>query len=124
MSSEEFAKALKEQGSDAAIRITLQNLQKPPGKRPKPEMVQRSEWFTRLSENEREMLGQTIREAAENAVFGVLAVLDGARVVEDSKEKGDFELYYTRGKDKTLLNDEARTPLHDLYNGLTVHGSA
>ena len=31
MTSEEFTAALKDQGSEGAIRITLQNLQKPPG---------------------------------------------------------------------------------------------
>jgi hypothetical protein len=97
MTSEGFTKALKEQASDAAIRITLQNLRRAPGKRPIADLVMRSNWFAKLSLNDQEMIGEVVREAAKSAVFGVLAVLDGSRAVEDSQEKGSFELFYVKG---------------------------
>jgi hypothetical protein len=118
MTSEEFAQAMADQGSEASVRMTVENLEQPPGRRPKPPLVRRSEWFKGLSESDRQMLIEVVREAAENAVFGVLAILDGARVIEDSEEKGELELYYVKGHERVLLNDHSKAPLHDVYNGL------
>jgi hypothetical protein len=68
------------------------------------------------------MVAEVIREAAENAVFGVLAILDGARVIENASEKGELQLYYVKGDERVLLNDQRKAPLHDVYNGLCAQG--
>jgi len=122
MTSEEFAQAIADQGSGAAVRITVGNLEQPPGRRPKPAFARRSEWFRGLSHTDQQMVAEVIREAAENAVFGVLAILDGARVIENASEKGELQLYYVKGDERVLLNDQRKAPLHDVYNGLCAQG--
>lgn len=56
------------------------------------------------------MLRAVAGEAARSAVFGFLAVLDGARVID--LEKGTFELYHV-GREKRLVNPSG-IDLHDL----------
>ncbi|MNJ00807.1 hypothetical protein D3C73_1602380 [compost metagenome] len=56
------------------------------------------------------MLRAVARDAARSAVFGFLAVLDGARVIDS--EKGTFELYHV-GREKCLVNSSG-IDLHDL----------
>src|SRR5690349_12160906 len=103
MTSDDFARAVKLYASDAAARITLSNLKSPPGRRPTPEYIRRSEWFGKLSLSDQEILTEIIQEAAENAAFGLLAIIDGSRVVEDTPAKGDFELHYSREDQRILL---------------------
>jgi len=55
--------------------------------------------------------------AAEDVVFGTLCVLDGVRVIEDSQDKGDFEVYYVKEGQRTLLNTP-NVSLHELYQSL------
>jgi hypothetical protein len=110
MTAEQSADALKRHASDAGVRITLTNLESPVGRKPSAAALQRSQWFHDLSEQDRKVLIKVRRLAAESAVFGVLTVLEGSRVVEDSAEKGDFELYYVRNGERMRLNDAV---LHD-----------
>ncbi len=64
------------------------------------------------------MLRAALREVAESAVFGFFCVLDGVRVIEESPEKGDLELYYVKGEERNLLNNPNGGELHDLFNSL------
>ena len=116
MTREEFCEGIASRGSDAGIRITIENLKRPPGHRPLASMVKRSDWFNELGEDDQRMLTEVIREAAESTAFGIMAILDGARFIEDTPEKVEFELYYVAGGQRVLLNDKRATPLHDLYN--------
>jgi hypothetical protein len=118
MTAEEFVEVIKLQTSDAAVRSTLASLKEPPGRVPKNRQLGLSRWFKGLSEADQRMVGEALREAAEAAVFGFFAVLDGARVFEYEEEKGDLELFHVRGAERTLLNPKTGPELHDIYNGL------
>ena len=63
------------------------------------------------------MLAETLKDAAEAAIFGFFCVLDGARFIEDGPEKGDFELYYVKGDDRVLLNPPG-DDLHDIFQSM------
>ena len=53
---------------------------------------------------------------AHQAVFGVLAVLDGARVVESTPDKGTFKLAFRKGDKQWDWNPSTGVPLHDHLN--------
>jgi hypothetical protein len=65
MTSEEFARAAKQCGSDAATRTTLHNLKERPGRLPDPAYVRRASW----SPADQEFVAEVIGEAAESAVL-------------------------------------------------------
>ena len=58
------------------------------------------------------MVRGALREAAHTAVFGVFAILDGARRVDSNQPPGDFELWYVGKEGKVKLNGD----LHDVLN--------
>ncbi len=118
MTAKEFVEIMKLQTSDAAVQSTVASLKEPPGRVPTKRQLALSGWFKRLTKADQRMLEEALREAAEAAVFGFFAVLDGARVFEYEEEKGDLELVYVRGAGRTLLNPKSGPELHDLYNGL------
>ena len=65
---------------------------------------------------DQKMVAHVAELAASQALFGALAVLDGARPIEDAIDKGSFELRYVKGGASTVLNDPAGDYLHDLFN--------
>ncbi|EVT69236.1 hypothetical protein X548_17690 [Stenotrophomonas maltophilia 5BA-I-2] len=112
MKAEEFVSAIQSYVLESAVENTISTLARPPGRRVAPELSARSEWFNSLSDAEADMLRAVTRDAARSAVFGFLAVLDGARVIDS--EKGTFELYHV-GREKCLVNSPC-IDLHDLLD--------
>jgi hypothetical protein len=118
MTREEFIQALKVQTSDSAVDGTKRNLERPAGRKPRKADVELSEWYRSLSEADQVRVLQAVQEAAELAVFSFLCVLDGVSAIEDGPDKGELKLYYSKGEQSVLLNDESSDYLHDLYNEL------
>ncbi|MEG2804808.1 hypothetical protein [Stenotrophomonas sp.] len=112
MNSEQFVQAIQQHAQDAATDTTMRNLQSPPGRRPAARAVALSQWYNGLSDQDKANVRAVVGEATHAAVFGVLAVLDGVRVVDE--EKGRFELFHV-GRARTLLNPGDRD-LHDLLD--------
>ena len=113
MNSQEFVEAIKRHGMDAAVEDTIANLRNPPGRRVPPQERARSDWYNGLSDAEVAQVNSVISTAVHEGIFGLLAVLDGARTVDD--EKGLFELTYV-GSQRVLLNNPQAIGLHDLLN--------
>ncbi len=101
----------------------MAGLTKPPGRKPSEHLVKLSEWYNQLNGSDQVMLRQTIREAAEMAVFEIFCVLDGVSVIEDTLEKGELELHYVNGTQRVYLNDPHGEELHNVFNGLCRSGS-
>lgn len=112
MDSKEFAVIIERYVMSAAVEDTVANLKAPPGRGVPAKERLRSEWYNSLPKHEAEYVQAAIADAAHAAVFGILAVLDGARVVDE--QKGRFELVYV-GKERVLLNPQDRD-LHDLIS--------
>jgi len=110
MKSGEFVSALELYVLDTAVEDTMSTLRSPPGRRVDEGAAHRSRWFNSLSTDDADLVRQVAHDSAHAAVFGLLAVLDGVRVIDD--EKGVFELYYT-GSKRSLLNPPD-VDLHDL----------
>jgi hypothetical protein len=60
---------------DGVIRLLVQ----PSGRRPRREIADLSAWYGDLSEQDRDVVGMVVRLAVDQAVFGMLAALDGSR---------------------------------------------
>jgi len=115
MTREEFVDAVRLQAMDAAVRTTVQTLVQPVERRLSEESVNVSNWYRTLTPDDRTHIETVVRRAAFNAVFGVLAILDGVRPVEGAGEKGTFELTYEKQSTRILLNDPTQELLHDMF---------
>lgn len=115
MTKEEFISTIKEVVVEESIKSIQANLTKPSGRSPQKKYIIQSEWFNRLQNEDRKLLMEVVRETAETTVFGFLCVLDGVRAIEDSKPKGQLNLYYQKGEKEILLNASDETYLHDLF---------
>ena len=116
MTAEEFITKVRQVVYDPAISGTLSVIQRPPGRRPSENLTALSAWYAQLSENDRKMLQSAVALAARGATFGMLAVLDGVRQIEETPEKGTLELWYAKGDRRVLLNSSRSEHLHDLFN--------
>jgi hypothetical protein len=113
VNSEDFVEALRRHVGDAAVEDMIANLKQPPGRRVPPAERARSDWYNALSPEDAKHVNSVIATAVHEAMFGVLAVLDGARTIDD--EGGRFELAYLADH-RVILNDPQAIGLHDLLN--------
>jgi hypothetical protein len=116
MTSEEFVNALRELVLKRAVDSTLSAIENPPGRRPRRELVEANAWYQGLSQQDRARVRAVASMVAHQAVFGVLAILDGARVIEDTPDKGTFRLAFRKGGKEWELNAPGGVPLHDILN--------
>ncbi|WP_077728056.1 hypothetical protein [Methylocaldum sp. 14B] len=116
MNNEAFVEAIKQYVGEAAVEDMIANLKNPPGRRVSQKEKMRSDWYNSLSELERDYIGSIVADAVHEALFGLLAVLDGVRAIEDGESKGHFELSYVDEKNQILLNNPNDIGLHDLFN--------
>jgi hypothetical protein len=116
MDSREFIFRIKEIVRDAAISDTLTVINKPPGRKPSPDLIEAANWYRTLDADQRRNLAGVIALAVDYAVFGFLCVLDGVRAIEvHNVDNHHFELRYV-GRNTTLLNSQDNEMLHDIYN--------
>ena len=116
MTPQEFVESVTQVVFKSTVAGCLSLMQKPPGRRPSPQLQALSQWFNELSDSDRSRVQDAISLAARQSVFGLLAVLDGVRQVEESETKGTLELRYLKGGESQLLNDPGAEQLHDIFN--------
>ena len=115
MNSEKFIATIKKVVRDSAVEDTIENLEDPPGRRvPEAEKI-RSDWFNALSDGDRSRVESIVKDAVDEALFGFLSVIDGARAIENGEDKGRLILMY-KSENEQILNDPEKIGLHDLYN--------
>ena len=114
MNTRQFVSALAKTCRDSAVDGCIQRFSSPPGREPSPNLVALSAWFKSLRPADREMVVRAMRDAADSTLFGVLCVIDGARVVEDGSEKSVFRLTATNGNVTSVLSPGEEL-LHDIY---------
>jgi hypothetical protein len=116
MNRRKFVEIIRRIVLEATAKSTAKILKNPPGRRPRRELVELSHWYQSLSDSDKEMVEKLLSAAAHQAVFGMLAVIDGARVIDEGTEKGKLELFYLRGEKRLWLNPPDLEPLHDILN--------
>lgn len=114
----EFIQNFKKQTSDAATFGTIANLEKPTGREPSAKDIDLSNWYCTLTEGDRAVVREIIREAAQLATFNALCLLDGVSAVANGIEEGELELRYVKPGENILLNGPSDELLHDGYNAL------
>lgn len=117
MTSYDFVKRIEIAVHDSAINGTVSLLQRVPGRKPSPNLVQLSQWFNGLRPDDQESVREVIKLAVGNAVFGMLVVLDGDRSISKPDDLlGTIELRYNTEGQSVLLNDPSGEPLHDIFS--------
>lgn len=116
MTSKEFISQIRQVVYKSTISGTMLLIEKPPGRKPPENLVAISKWFSQLPDSDKDMVCKAITLSAHGATFGMLAVLDGVRQIEDSPVKGTLELHYVKNNQHTLLNAPSAEALHDLFN--------
>jgi hypothetical protein len=116
MTPEEFVNVLRLVALDHVTESTISVIEDPPGRRPRPELLELRDWYKGLAEHDHIRVRQVAAMAAHGALFAVLAVLDGVRAVEDTPDKGSFQLIFRKGGKEWVLNPPHGEFLHDLLN--------
>lgn len=115
MKAQQFVAAIRTLVMDAAVSDTISIVLRPPGKSPSHDLVELSRWFHSLSEKDREMTRRMLALVARQAVFGLLAVLDGARKISTSESSPDyFELRHVHGSETDVFGGLHGDSLHEL----------
>lgn len=115
-----FMENIKDSVRDAGVDGTVLQLKQPSGRNPRVKHVKQSEWFNNLSQEDQHMVARVMTEAVDEALFGLFAVLDSVRTIDDDfEESGHFELVYVNKGERVLLNNPDGLDLHDAYNAIT-----
>jgi hypothetical protein len=116
MNSEEFVEGIYAAVYKTSIEAVIKTIADPPGRRPRRDLVELSSWYNGLSDADKSHVRAVVRRAADQAIFGMLCVLDGVRVIDDPHT----DLYLRTG-DGTLLNDPSENELHALFQTAVDH---
>jgi hypothetical protein len=117
MNSDQFVSALIEHVHSPAIQDTIEQLERPTGRKALRRVADAAAWYATLSEPDRASLKLALELAVHRAVFGLLCTLDGVRAVHDDADH-EFQLSSVERGLATRLNSPAGEPLHDKYQGL------
>lgn len=118
MNAEQFVEVIKLVVRDLPMQGMIEQLKKPAGRKPPPDLVAASQWYNSLNEEDLRQLHYIMRSAADSSLFNMLCVIDGVQVVEDTPDKGEFELYFVKNGERVLLNRPDGCMLHDIYNAV------
>ena len=114
MNDEQLINAIVRVVHESAISGVKEDLlDGPSGRSPAAKLLKLHNWYSSLREHDRDMVDQCIGQGVHAAVFGVLCVLDGVRVLEDGG--GEFTLRYQNSEGVFPLNGDS--DLHDIYQG-------
>jgi hypothetical protein len=115
MTRHRFVDALAQVALEEVVRGEISTLRQPPGRRPSPALIARSEWFLGLDEECQSLVIDTMRAAAFGTLHRVLVVLDGGASLDDAGSNGHLQLLWRDSDDVSDLTDPTGTPeLHDL----------
>ncbi len=112
MTPNDFVETIRALAMGAAVDDTVAVLARQPGRRPSPDLVELSTWYQELDNRGQERLRSAIELAARQAVFGVLAIIDGARAASD--EAGAFELTFRSERGVVPISGAGGAVLHEM----------
>ena len=116
MTANDFVEAVRAQASDGAVDAVLSCLHSPPGRKPSQHDSELSNWYGSIPLEHQAMVQAIVVETAQQAVFSLLALLDGVAALGEEHHAGRLQLFYTNGEQQVLLNDPRQEELHNLFN--------
>ncbi|MCP4272708.1 MAG: hypothetical protein GY781_12200 [Gammaproteobacteria bacterium] len=116
MTPEEFISLIKIAIETGAKEDVIENLKEPPGRKPDAELLKNSEWYISQNKEGKERIESIISDTVSETIFGFLAVLDGVRSISEAGKTNSLELHHIENSNRTLLNDQSKEYLHDIYN--------
>jgi hypothetical protein len=116
MDSNEFVEAIRMAVERPSLDGIEQLLTKPPGRSPNKELLKRSHWYNKLTDEDKRMVLEIAKESIQMSLFNFFCVLDGVSAIEDTEKKGVLELYFEKDGERIFINDPNREFLHDIYN--------
>lgn len=115
MDQREFVRLLNAVVLEGLSSDVVSAWQHPPGRLRSEEKSRRSDWLETMNSEERALLEAFGADVARAAVFGVLAVLDGNRKVEEP-EIGHLELrHVSHGRSELLASSAMEMPVLPLH---------
>jgi hypothetical protein len=114
MDREMFVSGVRTVVHAGGVRVASSILSDPP-KVPTPEQVALSNWYKKLSLVDKDNVLKVAALAADCTLFKFFCVLDGVAFVENSHEKGEFELFFVKKGQRTRLNGPGGEELHNLF---------
>lgn len=115
MTADEFVDAIRLVVQDAAVDGTVALLETPPRRCSDQSLLDAGRWFRQLDPADRARVERIVTIAVHQAVFGLLCVLDGVRVVESGAEAGRLVLVYRKDGQDLELNAPDGAMLHELF---------
>lgn len=114
MTSQDFVLALKRESIKSADS-EVDYYRNPPSKNPPEHLKKFSQWFDRLSGEDKTMVAELIRYAKEGELFSVLTYFDNLAFL--GGKRGKFELFHI-GEDgsRIQLNQPDGELLTDIFN--------
>jgi hypothetical protein len=104
MNTIDFIRAIRAAVHRNAAKGIVEVLHGPSGRRPERRLVELSQWFRGLSQEDRDAVARVADLAADQATYNFLLVLDGLLPIEPAGPKGRLELIYDDGTTRTRLN--------------------
>src|SRR5690606_25599037 len=99
-----------------AVDDTFRLVESPPGRKPDKELLALATWYQNQTATDKHFIQMLAKLTSDLALFGIMAVLDGVRVIEDDPDRGKLKLYYETESETQLLNDPTGPFLHDLIH--------
>jgi len=114
MDTEQFLGLVEELVWRSAIDATIQNYISPPGRRPGKDLVRVSEWRSRMTDDEKKMLDEVIKESTRGALFDLFAMIDGVRKADNDIRR--FVIYAQDEQGRRVpINDDGAVHFHDYF---------
>ncbi|AOR68208.1 hypothetical protein BBJ41_12060 [Burkholderia stabilis] len=114
MDTQKFVADIKRYVQEQAVNDLIKTFTAPPGKRPRAQLVRVSEWRAQLNSDEQQILDEVIAESVRVALFGLFAVIDGARVVDEDVDRFIITALKHDGG-SVVLNEDAAVDLHSEF---------
>ena len=114
MDAKEFVETIRKHVQEPAVKDLIKTFTAPSGGKPRDVLVKVSEWRARLTSDEQQLFDEVIKESVRVALFGLFAVIDGARVVDSNVERFIIGALDFQGR-KVELNEDGNVDLHSEF---------
>lgn len=118
---EEFVQAVYRSAFEGGVRSALENISHPPGRAPLEHFFELNSFHRSLSGEDKLLLAKAMALAADYAVFGLFAIMDGARPITDGFSREIHASLVGEGEILPLAPDE---DLHDYFRSIADENRA